>query len=122
MSPSAVERIERIRVLIDERLQDDGIPSLGELAAAVAMSRSHLSRTFHALAGVSLRSYVRDARLQRAAAMLISSTLPVTFVAVECGFYDLPHLDKGFRRRFGMTPHQFRRHHGVAADRHDKDL
>jgi xylan 1,4-beta-xylosidase len=122
MPPSAIARIDRIRVLLNERVQDDGVPSLDELAATVAMSRSHLSRTFHAVAGVSLRTYVRDARLQRAAAMLVTSTLPVTFVAVECGFYDLPHLDKGFRRRFGITPHEFRRRHGVAADRHDKDL
>jgi transcriptional regulator GlxA family with amidase domain len=22
-------------------------------------------------------------------------------IAMECGFYDLPHLDKAFRKRFG---------------------
>jgi transcriptional regulator GlxA family with amidase domain len=34
--------------------------------------------------------------------------LSVTAVAVECGFYDLPHLDKAFRRHLGMSPHAFR--------------
>jgi AraC-like DNA-binding protein len=32
------------------------------------------------------------------------SSLSLAEIAAEVGFYDLPHLDKAFRRRRGMTP------------------
>jgi transcriptional regulator GlxA family with amidase domain len=96
----------------------DNLPSLDELAALAQMSRFDFSRTFHAVAGRSLRDYLQDLRLKRSAVLLLTSSQPLTVIAQECGFYDLPHLDKTFRRRFGMTPHDFRRRgtEGVALD------
>jgi AraC-like DNA-binding protein len=92
------------------------VPSLPQLAAMAGMSRSHFSRTFHAVVGTPLRQYVGDLRLQRACALLTTSTLSLTAIAMECGFYDLPHFDKAFRRRFGTAPQQFRqRANGAAA-------
>jgi AraC-like DNA-binding protein len=92
----------------------DNLPSLDELAALAQMSRSDFSRSFHAVAGISLRDYLQDLRLRRSAELLLTSNQPLTNIAHECGFYDLPHLDKAFRRRFGMTPVDFRRRHAVA--------
>jgi transcriptional regulator GlxA family with amidase domain len=40
---------------------------------------------------------------------LLSTSLSLTVIALECGFYDLPHLDKAFRSRLGMSPQEFRR-------------
>jgi len=84
------------------------VPPLTVLAAAVAMSRSHFSRTFHAVAGISLRDYVRELRLKRAQELMRASRLSLSAVATEAGFYDLPHFNKAFRHRFGMSPTQFR--------------
>jgi AraC-like DNA-binding protein len=84
------------------------VPALTALAAMVAMSRSHFSRTFHAVAGISLRDYVRDLRLKRAQELMRASRLSLSAVATEAGFYDLPHFNKAFRHRFGMSPTQFR--------------
>jgi AraC family transcriptional activator of mtrCDE len=78
-----------------------------------AMSRSHFSRTFHAVAGISLRDYARDLRLRRAHDLLVGSQLSLTAVAVESGFYDLPHLDKAFRQHLGMSPKTFRSRNAV---------
>lgn len=84
------------------------VPPLTALAAMVAMSRSHFSRTFHAVAGISLRDYVRDLRLKRAQELMRASRLSLSAIAIEAGFYDLPHFNKAFRHRFGMSPTQFR--------------
>jgi transcriptional regulator GlxA family with amidase domain len=91
------------------------MPALGELAAMVHMSRSHFSRTFHAVAGMTLRDYVRDLRLRHAEHLLRTSTRSLTYVASEAGFYDLPHLDKAFRQRLGISPRMFRARYAVAA-------
>jgi transcriptional regulator GlxA family with amidase domain len=105
--------ISRVIALLNECDLDD-LPSLDELAAEAEMSRFNFSRAFHATAGLSLRDYVQTLRLKRTTALLLTSRRPLTDIAQDCGFYDLPHLDKAFRRRFGMTPHEFRRRHVVA--------
>jgi transcriptional regulator GlxA family with amidase domain len=79
------------------------------------MSRSHFSRTFHAVAGMTLRDYVRELRPKQAQHLLGTSRLSLTYIATECGFCDLPHLDKAFRQRFGISPRLFRSRCAVTA-------
>jgi transcriptional regulator GlxA family with amidase domain len=89
--------------------------SLGDLASVAAMSRSHLSRTFRDAVGVPLRVYVRNLRLERAQQMLARSPrASLTEVALEAGFYDLPHFDKVFRERYGVSPSEFLRRKSLA--------
>ena len=88
--------------------QASDVPALPALPATMAMSRSHFSRAFHAVAGMPLRNYVRDLRLKRAHALMRSSRLSLTSIAAEVGFYDMPHFNKAFRRRLGMSPTEFR--------------
>jgi transcriptional regulator GlxA family with amidase domain len=90
-------------------------PTLGELAAMASMSRSHFSHTFHVVVGMPLRDYVRNVRLQHALALVLNSTLSLTTIAVDAGYYDLPHFDKTFRRQIGLSPQEYRTRHGRAA-------
>jgi AraC-like DNA-binding protein/CheY-like chemotaxis protein len=105
-SAGNVAAIRRVLDFLDTHVTD--VPALTELAVMAAMSRSHFSRTFHAVVGMPLRDYVRDLRLKRAHALLLTAKLSLTNIAVESGFYDLPHFDKAFRHRLGMSPNQFR--------------
>jgi len=105
----SVATVKRIFAFLEQHVGE--IVGLHDLAAMAQMSRSHFSRTFHAVAGMSLRHYVRDLRLKRAQELLVASRLSLTSVAVESGFYDLPHFDKAFRQRLGMSPQQFRIRH-----------
>jgi AraC-like DNA-binding protein/CheY-like chemotaxis protein len=83
--------------------------SLDALARLAGMSRSRLSRSFHAIMGVLLRKYIHHLRLERAQRLLLASPdTPLSQVATDAGYYDLPHFDKAFRQRFGMSPSQFR--------------
>ena len=107
--PRSIVTVKRILAVLGDHAEE--VPSLVALAGMGAMSPSHFSRTFHAVAGMPLRAYVRKLRVKHASELLASSRRSVTFIALECGFYDLPHLDKAFRRQLGMTPHEFRRRH-----------
>jgi AraC-like DNA-binding protein len=84
------------------------VPAFNDLATMAGMSRSHFSRTFHAVVGMPFRQYILHRRVEQAQELLRHSHLSVTVIAAECGFYDLPHLNKAFRRRFGVSPHRFR--------------
>ena len=98
--------MNRIRGFLGEHAGEN--LTLGELSAMATMSRSHFSHTFHAVLSMSLRDYVRDLRLERAHLLLLASRISLTAIAADSGFYDLPHLDKAFRHRLGMSLLEFR--------------
>jgi transcriptional regulator GlxA family with amidase domain len=106
-----ISAVTRVRRRLDQNIEE--IPSFTELAEAVGMDRYRLSRTFRKYVGMSLRAYVRELRLKRACELLAISRYSITTTSFECGFYDLPHFDRAFRRRFGITPSQYRRRHTV---------
>jgi AraC-like DNA-binding protein len=84
--------------------------SLGALASMAGVSRWHLCRTFRALTGRPFRAFVTELRLRHARELLLASTLTVTQIAHDSGFYDLSHLDRAFRQRFGVRPSALLRH------------
>jgi AraC family transcriptional regulator len=101
-----IATMSRIVEFLSEHMRD--VPASRDLATMAGLSRSHFSRTFHAVVGVSLRDYVLQRRVDRACDLLKHSSMSVTAIARECGFYDLSHLNKAFRRRFGVSPYRFR--------------
>jgi AraC family transcriptional regulator len=104
--PRTDDRVTRVLALVDE--QSGETVRLRTLARAVGLSPSYLSRTFRTVVGIPLRTYLRDRRLDRAQELLQdSSGSSLTEVALDAGFYDLPHFDKAFRARFGMPPSEF---------------
>lgn len=81
----------------------------GAIAREAGVHPVHLARVFKRHLGVSLGTYVRGLRLERAAARLAGSDDPIADIAVECGFVDQSHFTRAFRRRTGMTPGRYRR-------------
>jgi AraC-like DNA-binding protein/CheY-like chemotaxis protein len=109
-APATIATMRRTLTYLGEHFGEN--PALAALAAMAGMSRSHFSHTFHAVVGMPLRDYIRDLRLRRAHELLLTSTLPITSIAFEAGFYDLPHFDKAFRQRFGTSPQAYRGRNG----------
>lgn len=110
-SATAAAAMKRIGDFLGEHAGESF--TLTELARMASMSRSHFSHMFHTILGMPLREYIRSLRLERAHHLLVSTPASLTAIAAETGFYDLPHFDKAFRQRVGMTPQGFRlRHNG----------
>ena len=65
------------------------------------------SRSFH----LTPQKYLRKLRLQIASRALIYSDRPLADVAVSCGFADQSHFTREFRRLFGRTPRDYRKHY-----------
>jgi AraC family transcriptional regulator len=82
---------------------------IGVLANVLALSRSHFSRAFKHSFGLPPMEYVTVRRVERAKAMISSTTEPLAEVAVACGFADQPHLNRRFRDLIGMSPGRWRR-------------
>jgi len=104
---SGAAAMKRVRALLDDG--DDPRHTLADLARRAGLSRSYFSTRFHAVVGMTLREYRRTRRLARAHHLMKTTTLSLAAIAAEAGFYDLPHFDKAFRGRLGLTPREFRR-------------
>lgn len=83
--------------------------TLQEIADQVYLSPAYLSQLFHKTVGVSFSSYLTDYRLQMAARYLSSNTLLLKEIAPLCGFPTFPYFSAAFKKRFGMSPSEYRK-------------
>ncbi len=82
---------------------------VAELAALHGLSRSHFSRHFKAVTGLPPAQWVRQVELEEATRRLLDSDRKLEAIARETGFANANHLCKVFRRRYHLSPGEFRR-------------
>lgn len=82
--------------------------SMSELARAVNLSPTHLSRLFRRELGRSPARVWRELRLDHAKRLLQTSFLTVKQVMGTCGWSDPSHFCREFKRRHGYTPTSLR--------------
>ena len=83
--------------------------TLEQLARRFEISTANLSRLFRREFGVGFNRYLTTLRLEAAMALLNSTTIPVSEVALRCGFSDSSYFIRIFREHFGATPKNYRR-------------
>lgn len=83
--------------------------SLTDLARLGGCSPGHLGRLFKGALGVGPVLAVRRLRLERAAALITSSDLPLAEIARRSGFRSAFHFSRCFRHLHRLTPSAFRK-------------
>jgi AraC-like DNA-binding protein len=94
--------------LIEDCSQDHRF-TVQHLAVVLDCSREHLSRRFHDATGVSVGEYLIQHRLEHAATLLRKEEIKLEAIAQRSGFASANYLCRAFRKRYGITPAQFRR-------------
>lgn len=84
---------------------------LRDVAEHVGLSPFHFLRVFRAVFGVTPHRYLVQTRVERAAARLVETDVPVTELAFEVGFGDLSNFVRTFHRLVGLSPGRYRRRH-----------
>ena len=100
-------RLARVIDLIEDRLADD--VGVAELAAFVGMSRHHFGRALKASCGLTPFALITERRMLRAEGMLRDTQRSIIVIAASVGYANPGKFAEAFRRRFGMTPTQWRR-------------
>ncbi|MCL2809165.1 MAG: AraC family transcriptional regulator [Treponema sp.] len=89
--------------------------SLKEIATASGLSAPYFSTVFKEEMGENLSNYLNRLRVEKAASLLVSTSLPISEIAVTCGFEDQSWFSKIFRNNTGFTPGKYREH-GMAVE------
>ena len=80
-----------------------------ETARRIGLSTRQLDRLFSGKLGASYADHYRQIRLERARDLLRQSAVPITEIALGCGFSSASHFSRAYREAFGVTPAAERR-------------
>lgn len=120
VSPTRQKTLEKMRKILKYIEEHYNEPlSIAMMANASGFSESHFMKFFKQVFGTSFTSYLNTYRLTMAARMLLSSEDSILEIAVESGFENLSYFNRMFKRKYHMTPKQYRRHH--TTDFQDKE-
>ena len=100
---------------LTERLGEPDL-QIHDIASDTYASRRQIQRVMEEQ-GTTFRSELARLRMDRAAEMLVSTSLPVREIAARVGYRQPAQFAKAFRLRHGSAPSQFREEHGGAAAR-----
>lgn len=81
---------------------------VADLAHAIGYSESRLRVLFKEAAGIPLGSYIQNYRMNRAMALLRTSTLSIADVAEEASFGSPQAFSRSFKKETGHTPRSYR--------------
>lgn len=114
-------KTDRISVTIEENLIEKAISyiqrnytnriRITEVARYCGVRPEHLSRTFKRKTNLNFNEYVLAYRLSQAELHLTAPDISknISEIAYCCGFTDSNYFSSCFKKRYGVTPSQFRR-------------
>lgn len=82
--------------------------SLAELTAIAGLSVAQLERQCKRIFQLTPRQMIHKARLEEASRLLQDLSLPITEIALRCGYTDHSAFSRQFRALTGISPSQFR--------------
>lgn len=103
---------EMVQIMVDwveEHLADTEMPTLLQMSEQLGYSPYHCTRRFHELTGMTLRDYICQRRISRAAVELRDSDARILDVAVQYGFSSQEAFSRAFVKAFGLPPAAYRR-------------
>jgi transcriptional regulator GlxA family with amidase domain len=110
MSPcSSLGRDVRIRKVLTKIAQDPAV-SVQSLACLVKLSSSRLGHLFKADTGMELRHFLVESRLEKATDLLRNTDMQIKEISHTVGYQHVPSFDRVFRKRFHVSPADYRRH------------
>jgi len=81
-----------------------------DLAGLVGLHPNYATNLFTKVMHISIQKFVIRMRLIRARTLLFDGSLPVANIAFQAGFGSQTQFHEHFRRAYGLTPNQMRRH------------
>ena len=100
-------RVHKIHEFLMKNYQDD--VDLDEVAEVVHMAPASVCRFFKSSTGLTVFEYLNKIKIDYSCKLLLNTDLSIVDISYDCGFNNLSHFNKQFRKFLGQTPSQFRK-------------
>ena len=107
LSSNAHWVIREIMLYAKENYRND--IKLSDLANKYGFNEKYIGRLFKSTTDVSFTQYVNRLRLNHSKELLLRSDKSVIEIAIYSGFENVTYFNRCFKRKFGLTPTEFRR-------------
>jgi YesN/AraC family two-component response regulator len=98
--------IQKAIAQVEQQL-DNPTFSIDDFAQQMQLSRVHLHRKLKAITDMNATDFVRNLRLERAAALLAQQSDSVSQIAYQVGFQNLSYFAKCFKEKYAVSPSIF---------------
>ncbi len=102
----SAQRMKQMLRFVEEHYSEE--LSVERIADCVALSESACLRSFRQLLGTTPIQYVKQYRIEKAAELLLSTSMKAGEIGAECGFADTSYFTKTFRELKHCTPREYR--------------
>lgn len=109
VAPSAMPRpLSRAEGRVADVARDGRAGSVVEMARIAGLGQSRFHALFRASTGQSPKQAQLTRLFDQAAEQLVATALPVSEIAYSLGYQNVSSFNRQFKRRFGLTPSEFR--------------
>ncbi|MBR2421878.1 MAG: response regulator [Oscillospiraceae bacterium] len=98
--------IDRVQEYIQQHFAED--ISLSSLSETFYVTPAYLSSLFSKRTNQTITNYLQNIRLDKAAALLLDNSQTVAQIGAAIGYPSYPHFCRLFKRRFHVTPTDYR--------------
>jgi DNA-binding response OmpR family regulator len=106
ISPPDEHFLKKAIEIVENNISDPNL-DIEKFAIEVGVSRMQLYRKLNALTDMTVKEFIRDIRLKRAAQLLRQKKQNVSEIAFAVGFRDLSHFRKCFKQKFRMSASEY---------------
>lgn len=104
--PIEISFVQQVRDIIDKHLDDHQF-GVSDVAKNVHLSISQLNRRLKTYTGYAAGYWIRKARIEYAAHLLIYQTNSIGEVAYKVGYSHQAHFCRSFKQWFGCSPSRY---------------
>lgn len=87
--------------------------NVSDIADKIGISRAYLNAAFHKELDMSISKFLMDFRMHRAANLLVSTNKSIKEISYQVGYSDQLAFSKAFKKKFEMSPRNYRNHKEV---------
>ena len=104
---SSLSYVDACKEYIEKNLRKN--LQVGDIAPAIGLSRTYLSRLFHQTEGITVQQYIQKEKCRHAAQMLQYTDYSISQIAQYFGFSSQSYFGACFQTWYGMTPNAYRK-------------
>lgn len=102
-----IEKIKEAKQILIADLSQP--PSIIDLSKQVGVNENKLKYGFKEIYKQTVYGYLFDYKMNLAGKLMLDTNKTILDIAFDCGYGDASHFTKAFKRKYGVSPREFRR-------------